>query len=97
MTVRSKTYAAYQSVPDALLIAGRDGSIVFANQHAERLFGYEPGQLVGVEIEALIPERYRRRHTGLRAEFSIDPTVRPMGFGRVFRAPEADDIGSRSG
>jgi PAS domain S-box-containing protein len=39
MNVRSKTYAAYESVPDALLIVGRDGSIVFANQHAERLFG----------------------------------------------------------
>ncbi len=45
MTVRSKTYTAYQSVPDALLIVGRDGSIVFANQHAEHLFGYEPDQL----------------------------------------------------
>ena len=57
MNVESKTHAAYQSVPDALLVVGRGGSIEFANQHAERLFGYEPGQLVGVEIEALIPER----------------------------------------
>ena len=90
MTVRSKTYAAYESVPDALLIAGRDGSIVFANQHAERLFGYEPGQLVGVEIEALLPERYRQRHVELRAEFSVDPSVRPMGFGREMFARSSD-------
>jgi PAS domain S-box-containing protein len=39
MGVRSKIYAAYESVPDALLIVGHDGSIVYANQHAERLFG----------------------------------------------------------
>ena len=90
MTVRSKTYAAYQSVPDALLIVGRDGSIVFANQHAERLFGYEPGQLVGVEIEALLPKRYRQRHAELRAEFSADRTVRPMGFGREMLAQSSD-------
>ncbi len=45
MNVGPQTYAAYESVPDALLIVGRDGSIVFANQHAEHLFGYEPDQL----------------------------------------------------
>jgi formate hydrogenlyase transcriptional activator len=90
MTVRSKTYAAYESVPDALLIVGRGGSIVFANQHAERLFGYEPGQLVGVEIEALLPERYRQRHVELRADFSVDPSVRPMGVGRELFARSRD-------
>ncbi len=90
MNVRSKIYAAYESVPDALLIVGRDGSIVFANQHAERLFGYEPGQLVGVEIEALIPERDRQRHAEVRAEFSVDPAVRPMGFGRELFALRSD-------
>ncbi len=90
MRVRSKSYAAFEFVPDALLIVGRDGSIVYANQHAERLFGYEPGQLVGVEIEALIPERYRQRHTELRAKFSVDPTVRPMGFGQELFARGSD-------
>ena len=49
MKVRSRTVSAYESVPDALLVVGRDGSIEFANLHAARLFGYEPGQLVGVE------------------------------------------------
>jgi PAS domain S-box-containing protein len=92
MGVRSKTYAASPSVPDALLIVGRDGSIVFANQHAERLFGYEPGQLVGVEIEALLPERYRQRHAELCAKFAADPTVRPMGFGRELFAWSSDGM-----
>jgi PAS domain S-box-containing protein len=63
---------------------------VFANRHAERLFGYEPGQLVGVEIEALLPERYRQRHVELRAKFSADPSVRPMGFGRELFARSSD-------
>jgi PAS domain S-box-containing protein len=83
-------YAAYESVPDALLVVGRDGSILFANRHAERLFGYEPGQLAGVEIEALLPERYRQRHAELRAEFSVDPSVRPMGYGRELFARGSD-------
>jgi PAS domain S-box-containing protein len=90
MGVRSNTYAAYESVPDALLIVGGDGSIEFANQHAEHLFGYEPDQLVGVEIEALIPKRYRQRHVEMRAEFSVDPSVRPMGHGRELFAQGRD-------
>jgi formate hydrogenlyase transcriptional activator len=90
MNARSKTYAPYQLVPDALLIVGRDGSVVFANQHAERLFGYEPDQLVGVEIEALIPERYRQRHVEMRAGFSADPSVHPMGYGRELFAQRID-------
>ena len=69
MNVQSKTYGAYQSVPDALLVVGRGGSIEFANQHAESLFGYEPGQLIGVEIESLLPERYREWHVEARAEY----------------------------
>ena len=62
MEKRSEAYAALDSVPDAILVVARDGRVVFANQHAGRLFAYEPGQLVGVEIEALIPGRYRQRH-----------------------------------
>ncbi len=50
MERRSEAYAAFESVPDSLLVVGHDGLVVFANQHAERLFAYEPGQLIGLEI-----------------------------------------------
>ncbi len=45
MEKRSEAFAAFESVPDALLVVGREGLIVFANQLAGRLFAYEPGQL----------------------------------------------------
>jgi hypothetical protein len=48
-----KPSAAYQAVPEALLIVGLDGSIVFAKPIRECLFGYEPGQLVD-EVEDLV-------------------------------------------
>jgi PAS domain S-box-containing protein len=86
----SRDRSAFESVPDALLVVGRDGSIVFANRHAERLFGYEPEKLVGLAIEALVPEQYRRRHPQLRAEFSAAPSARPMGSGRELRALRSD-------
>jgi PAS domain S-box-containing protein len=55
---------------------------VHANVHAEQLFGYEQGKLVGLRLEALIPERFRKRHTGFLGQFFAEPVARPMGTGR---------------
>jgi PAS domain S-box-containing protein len=82
MNEPSDTFSAYESVPDALLVVGRGGLIVYANKHAEQLFGYAPDQLVGVEVEALVPEKFRSQHVLSRAEFNANPSVRPMGYGR---------------
>ena len=57
-------FASLEAIPDAAILVGRDGSIVFANRHADRVFGYERGKLVGLAIESLIPERHRKRHIG---------------------------------
>ncbi len=58
-------FASFEAVPDAVIVAGRDGSIVFANRHADRVFGYEKGKLIGLTIESLIPEGHRERHARL--------------------------------
>ncbi len=50
-------FASFEAIPDAVIITGRAGSIVFGNRHAERVFGYERGKLVGLAIESLIPKR----------------------------------------
>lgn len=84
--------ATFESVPDALLTVDRKGSILFANQHAGRLFGYEPNELVGIKIEALIPDRYRQQHGQSRAEFSANPGIRPMGSGRELLALRSDGL-----
>jgi PAS domain S-box-containing protein len=86
----NQDFSGFGSIPDAVLVVGRDGSIVFANEHAERLFGFEQGKLVGLSVEALVPERHRQRHRQLRGGFSADPGVRPMGSGRELFALRSD-------
>jgi PAS domain S-box-containing protein len=47
----------------------------------ENVFGYQRDELLGQEIEILVPERFRGRHPGHRGGFLAQPRVRPMGEG----------------
>jgi two-component system sensor kinase FixL len=68
-----------EALVDAVLIADSDGSIVFANASAERLFGYGRDELGSLQVENLIPERFRQLHRSQRAEYANTPHSRPMG------------------
>ena len=45
-----------EATPECLVIAARDGGIVFANRRAEELTGYAAGELTGRPVDVLIPE-----------------------------------------
>src|ERR671925_622713 len=69
------------AAPDAMVLVDGLGTIVMANAHADRLFAYEQGELIGQPVEILVPERYRQSHLTHRAGFFQSPSVRPMGAG----------------
>jgi PAS domain S-box-containing protein len=48
------------------------------------MFGYTPGELAGRPVEILMPERFRRGHEGMLANYMRNPTARAMGAGREF-------------
>src|SRR5262249_33566673 len=47
----------------------------------EKLFGYQREELLGQEVEILVPERFRARHPEHRTQFFTQPRARPMGQG----------------
>ncbi|GAA2258299.1 SpoIIE family protein phosphatase [Streptomyces indiaensis] len=57
--------ALLESAPDATLITDGDGTVVMANPQVKRLFGREPGDLVGTGVTGLVPAARRRRHGAL--------------------------------
>ncbi len=82
-----------ESAPCALVLGDRDGRIVLINRGVEKLFGYARDELLGREVELLLPKELRERHVRYRTAFHSAPNARPMGAGRDLMARRKD--GSR--
>lgn len=82
--------ALFDSSPDGIVIVDATGTIVLANRGAHAMFGYEPGSLLGLQVEALVPDRFRGTHAADQATYHADPHARPMGVGLELSAVRAD-------
>jgi diguanylate cyclase (GGDEF)-like protein/PAS domain S-box-containing protein len=76
--------------PDPMISVAPDGRIVRANQMAVQFFGYDHSQFIGMDIDALLPQRYRHSHKGHRDSYFATPHHRPMGGGLMLKALTRD-------
>jgi PAS domain S-box-containing protein len=80
--IASQFGMALEAVPTGMLMVDGDGRIVLVNAQIEKLFGYPRAELLGMQVEQLIPQRYRDKHPDFRSSFFSAPQARPMGRGR---------------
>ncbi|HEY5749830.1 MAG TPA: PAS domain-containing sensor histidine kinase [Chryseolinea sp.] len=73
-----------------ILVINQAGSIELSNPCAEKLFGFEPAELIGKPIETLIPESARTNHHHHRANYFSKPKARPMGLGMELYARKSN-------
>jgi len=77
-------------IPLATIVVDEQAKIVFANPFVRDLYGWDPIDLAGQGIEALVPERYREAHARLVAEYLKSPEARPLDTGYELRARRKD-------
>jgi PAS domain S-box-containing protein len=69
---------------DAVVTISEDGTIVFANEMAGKIFGYDADDLLDTSIRRLFPKRHRDAYfTEFREQVTSDSTVEHTGLERI--------------
>ena len=69
----------FEFSPDAIFVTDADGRIRNANPRATELFGYTRTEFAAMNVEQLVPERFRGRHPVHRENYNAHPRARQMG------------------
>jgi PAS domain S-box-containing protein len=79
-----------ENAPDAILQVNAAGAIVIANRTAETMFGYSREELMGQNVDLLVPEANRAAHPAHRKALAAAGLTRPMGLGLDLFAQRKD-------
>jgi len=91
--LQARLESLLEGLPVSIVAVDEDGKIRFSNAEAQRTLGYPEGELIGLEVERLVPEHARHAHAGYRAAYMLEGLPRSMGENRDLHALRKD--GSR--
>jgi two-component system sensor kinase FixL len=72
-----------ETVPDAMIVIGEDGIVQSFSPAAERLFGYSAEEVIGKNVNMLMPSPYRENHDDYLRRYLRTGERRIIGIGRV--------------
>ena len=78
------------TVPDAIIVIDAQGKIQSFSPAAERLFGYDSGEVIGHNVNILMPAPYREAHDSYIERYLRTGERRIIGIGRVVTGRRED-------
>ena len=82
--------AILNTVVDAIITIDRRGTITGVNPATERMFGYSSGEMIGQNVNMLMPAPYRQEHDGYLANYERTGQARIIGIGREAQGQRKD-------
>jgi len=78
------------SIPQGIVIIDGNGTIETCNPAAEKIFGFQPEELIGQAVTALMPEPYRTEHASYLKKYFDTGTSRIIGMERQVQGMHKD-------
>jgi len=70
-----------EAAPNGLFLVDKNKTILYLNSKAEYLFQYTKDEIVGQNVNVLVPDKSKKKHNSMTSDFFSKPAERPMGRG----------------
>lgn len=91
MALKQNLYEVlFESIQEGLVLVNDRGVIIMCNPTCTKLFGFTEDELIGENIEILVPTSQRGKHKEVRNDYHKDPRQRGMAMARHLNGQRKD-------